>query len=158
MSARRQLHLGVSPAFLLAPGALLAADNTPAAVSILGHGGVRVLVSVGIGGITFDTTNKIEIKLRAGDGTVGNHVAVASTDIECQAASGVGSAVAAGGIVVNLIAAHAAAAVYVFDYVNTDPAITHLSLLADFSGTHGTGTAISVIVERYKGRTENPVA
>lgn len=154
MSARRQLNLGASMAFLLAPGALLAADNTPAAISILGYGAVRVLVSVGGGGITFDTTNKVEIRLRAGDGTVGNHVAVASTDIDCRQASGVGSSVAAGGIIVNLIAAHAAAAVYVFDYVNTDPAVTHLSLLADFSGTHATGTAISAIVERFKGPLE----
>ncbi len=153
MSARRQLHLGVSPAYLIAP-ATLAADNTPAAVSILGFEGVRILVGVGVGGITFDGSNKIEFKLRAGDGTVGGHVAVASTDVEFVT----GDAWASGGIIRSLVAAHAAATVYVYDYVNTDPAITHLSCLADFTGTHGTGTPLFVLAERYKGRTENPVA
>lgn len=156
MSARRQLSLQASVANLFAP-AVLAADNTPAAVSILGAGAVRVLIGVGVGGITFDSSNKIEIKLRAGDGTVGNHAAVAAADIEFHQASGVGAAWASGGILVSLVAAHAAAAVYVFDYVNTDPAITHLSVLADFTGTHGTGTALWSVVERYKYRTEPPL-
>lgn len=152
MSARRQFNEQASVAFLIAP-ATLAADNTPAAVSIEGYGAVRVLVGVGVGGITFDGTNKIEVKLRAGDGTVGNHVAVAATDVEFMT----GDAWATGGIIRSLTAAHAAATVYVYDYVNTDPAITHLSALADFSGTHGTGTPLFVMVERYKGHLNPPV-
>lgn len=153
MSARRQLCLGVSPAYLIAPAAL-AADNTPAAVSILGFEGVRVHVLVGVGGITFDATNKIEFKLLAGGATVGAHVAVAAADVEFVT----GDAWATGGIIRSLVAAHAAATAYVYDYVNTDPAITHLSCLADFSGTHGAATPLAVLVERFKGRTENPVA
>lgn len=156
MSARRQFNEQPALAFLIG-SATLAADNTPAAVSIEGYGAVRILLGVGVGGITFDGTNKIEVKLRAGDGTVGNHVAVAATDVEFGQASGVGSAWASGGIIASLTAAHAAAALYYFDYVNTDPAITHLSALADFSGTHGTGTPLFVAVERYKGRLNPPV-
>lgn len=156
MSARRQLTIAPSIAVLLA-AATIAADNTPAAVSILGYSGVRIGLAVGVGGITFDSTNKIEVKLRAGDGTVGNHVAVATTDVEFGQASGVGSAWATGGIIASLVAAHATSTVYWFDYVNTDPAITHLSLLADFAGTHGAGTPLAAWVERYKGRLEPSV-
>ena len=153
MSARRQLTLAPSMAVLLACAAI-DAGNTPAAVSILGYTGVRIGLFIGAGGITFTGTNKVEFKLRAGDGTVGNHVAVAATDVEFGQASGVGSAWSTGGIIASLIAAHATPTVYWFDYVNTDPAITHLSLLADFGGTHAAVTPMGAWVERYKGRLE----
>lgn len=151
--ARRQLTLAPSMAVLLAAAAYNA-DNTPAAVSILGYGSVRIGLAIGVGGITFDSTNKVEFKLRAGDGTVGNHVAVAATDVEFGQTSGVGSAWATGGIILSLTAAHATATVYWFDYVNTSPSITHLSVLADFSGTHGTATPFAMWIERYKGPLE----
>src|SRR3546814_1645392 len=43
--------------------AVLAADNTPAAIDLQGYNAAEVVLSVGIGGITFTTTNKIEFKL-----------------------------------------------------------------------------------------------
>lgn len=132
--------------------ATLAADNTPAAIDLSGYLSAQVIVGVGVGGITFDTTNKIEVKLRHGDGTVGNHTAVASTDVVMPT----GFAYATGGIIRNLIAAHAAASVITVDYVGQSPSNSNVSVLIDFSGTHGTGTPFAVLVRRLKHRLNPP--
>jgi hypothetical protein len=115
--------------------AVLAADNTPIEVDLQPYTTVGLLLHVGIGGITFSTTNKIEFKLLHGD-TSGSLVAVDDNDVE-------GATVASGGIIKNMIAAHAAAAVYPFSYVGGK---RYIHLLADFSGTHGTGTGIYAAV------------
>lgn len=133
--------------------ATLAADNTPAAVDVRGFACVQILIGVGIQGVTFTTTDKIEIKLRNGDGTVGNHAAVVAADVILPSAL----TFATGGIIRNLNAAHAAATFYTVDYVNTDPLKTHISILADFSGTHGTGTPLFVAVRKLRYRTNPPV-
>lgn len=133
--------------------ATLAADNTPAAIDVRGYECVQILIGVGIQGVTFTTTDKIEIKLRKGDGTVGNHTAVAATDVVMPSAL----TFASGGIIRNLNAAHAAATYYVVDYINQDPASGYISILADFSGTHGTGTPLSIVVRRLRHRLNPPV-
>ena len=135
--------------FLIAP-ATLAADNTPAAVSIERYECARVIVGVGVGGITFDATNKLEIKLREGDGTVGNHTAVDSSSILMPSGLTLGS----GGIIRSLVAAHAAATIYEYDYIGAQ---TYLSALADFSGTHGTGTPLFVALLQFRGALNPPV-
>lgn len=115
--------------------AVLAADNTPAAVSIGDFAGVIVCIHVGAGGITFSDTNKIEFKLtHSDDGTT--YTAVETSDMR-------GVTVGTGGIVKSLVAAHAAATVDKIAYVGGK---NYLKLLADFSGTHGTGTPISAVV------------
>ena len=48
-----------------------------------------------------------------------------------------------GGIIKSLIAAHAAGAVYAYGYRGGK---RYLKLLADFSGTHGTGTPFAATV------------
>lgn len=133
--------------------ATLSADNTPAAIDVRGYRSVQVLVGVGIGGITFDATNKIEIKLRHGDGTVGNHTAVASTDVSMPS----GYSYASGGIIRNLIAAHASPTWIAVDYIGQNPANGYVSVLVDFSGTHGTGTPLCIIVRKGGYRTNPPV-
>jgi hypothetical protein len=134
----------------------LAADNTPVAIDVRGYTNVQVVVQVGIGGITFDATNKIEIKLRDGDGTVGNHAAVEAADVKIYAATDMGTAIAlgSGGIVRSLVAAHAAATTYIVDYVGDQG---YVSVLADFSGTHGTGTPICITVVGQRGPLNPPV-
>ena len=52
-----------------------------------------------------------------------------------------------GGIVRALTAAHAAATVQKLGYVGSK---RYVKLLADFSGTHGTGTPIAAIVNRTR--------
>ena len=134
----RDLTQVQSPAVLVA-AATYAADNTPVAVDMAGYDGTTVLIHVGAGGITFTGSNKIEFVLSHGDtATVGSHTPVAAADV-------VGVTWATGGIVRSLIAAHAAASIVEVGYVGTKQ---FLSVLADFSGTHGTGTPIAVTALR----------
>jgi hypothetical protein len=121
--------------------ATLSADNTPAAIDLKGYNAAEILLAIGIGGITFDATNKVEFKLTHSDDN-SNYVAVAAADV-----LGVAS-VGTGGIIKALTAAHAAAAAYRFGYVG---AKRYLKLLADFSGTHGSGTPIAAIVLKGYG-------
>ncbi|NBU59307.1 MAG: hypothetical protein EBS23_05975 [Betaproteobacteria bacterium] len=125
--------------------AVLTADNTPLAVDLRGFQACGVLLSHGAGGITFTTTNKIEFVLRHGDtATVANHTAVAATDVALPS----GQTWATGGIIRSFTAAVAdAGVIYLGDYVGTK---RYISLLADFSGTHGVGTALSATAYRSR--------
>lgn len=125
-----------SPAVLIG-AATLAADNTPGAVDLAGFQSALVLISVGVGGITFSGTNKIEFKLTHSDDDQ-TYTAVAQKDVA-------GVTVGTGGIVRSLTAAHAAASVTKVGY---NGGKRYIKLLADFSGTHGTGTPISAVAVR----------
>lgn len=124
------------------PAATYTADNTPAAVDLLGFEGAVVVIHVGVGGITFDASNKIEFKLTHSDDDA-TYAAV--TDADVQGIDSVG----AGGIVKSLIAAHAAADITKIGYVGGR---RYLKLLADFSGTHGTGTPMAAEVIKGHSR------
>lgn len=129
-------------AAVLIPAATYAADNTPAKVDLAGFNSAALLIHVGVGGITFDGTNKVEFKLTHSDDD-STYDAVTADDVQ-----GVDS-VGAGGIVKSLIAAHAAADVTKIGYKGSR---RYLKLLADFSGTHGTGTPIAVEVVKGDSR------
>jgi hypothetical protein len=130
----KDLHSGLFAATLIG-AAVLAADNTPTPIDLQGYDGAEVVLSVGIGGITFSGTNKIEFKLEhSADGASWSDV----TDGDV-----LGVTVASGGLIKSLVAAHAAAATYRFGYIGSK---RHLRLTADFSGTHGTGTPISAVL------------
>lgn len=120
--------------------AVLAADNTPAAIDTLNFRGVLVTTHVGVGGITFDATNKVEFKLTHSEDDV-TYDAVGADDVIMPYGETLGS----GGIIRSLIAAKAAAdsEVHGVGYVGKR---RYLKLLADFSGTHGAGTAIAAEV------------
>jgi hypothetical protein len=91
--------------------------------------------AIGVGGITFSGVNKIEFVLTHSDDD-SSYAAV--TDADMLGVTGIVT-----GIIKSLIVAHAAAAVYRFGYVGGK---RYLKLLADFSGTHGTGTALQAAV------------
>lgn len=131
----RDMHSSVTRAVLIAC-ATYSADNTPPAVDLRGHDAAEILLDIGVGGITFSGTNKIEFKLTHSDDD-STYAAVTVDDV-----LGVDS-VAAGGIIKSLVAEHAAGAVYRYGYMGGK---RYLKLLADFSGTHGTGTPISASV------------
>lgn len=119
--------------------ATLAADNTPAALDLYGFNAAEIILGIGIGGITFSGSNKIEFVLTHSDDDT-TYTAV--TDADMLGVTGI-----TGGIIKSLIAAHAAAAHYRFGYKGGK---RYLKLLADFSGTHGTGTPVSASVLKMR--------
>ena len=130
----KDLHSVVDVVELL-PAATYAADNTPAAVDLLGFESAEIAIAVGAGGITFTTTNKIEFVLTHSDDN-STYAAVTADDL-------LGVSSVTSGIVKSLVAAHATADVSRFGYVGGK---RYLKLLADFSGTHGTGTPLGAVV------------
>jgi opacity protein-like surface antigen len=141
----KDIHSAMAPAVAIAAAAL-AADNTPPTIDLQGYNAAEVLLQVGVGGITFDATNKIEFKLTHSDDD-STYTAVDQDDV-------LGVTVGDGGIIKSLVAAHAAAAVYRAGYIGGK---RYLKLLADFSGTHGTATPIAATVIRMEGHL-NPQA
>lgn len=142
----RDLHSHISAA--LVSVAALSADNTPAAIDLQGFNSVDILLAVGVGGITFSGSNKIEFKLTHSDDD-SNYAPVTIADVR-----GVQS-VGDGGIIKALVAAHADAAVYRIGYKGGR---RYLRLLIDFSGTHGSPTPIAAIVLKgnpASGPTDN---
>ena len=131
----RDLYSRVKNVLALA-AASYAADNTPVAIDLAGYNSAMLVLNIGVGGITFDSTNKVEFKLtHSDDGTT--YTAVEDADM--QGVTGITS-----GIIKSLVAAHAAAATYKFGYIGGK---RYLKLLADFSGTHGTATPLSATME-----------
>jgi hypothetical protein len=128
------------PVVVLDP-ATLAADNTPAAIDLLGYGAALLLLAIGVGGITFSGTNKIEFKLTHSDDDV-TYSDVTDADVVKDAYC---PATITTGIIRSLVAAHAAATVQKLGYVGGK---RYIKLLADFSGTHGTGTPMSAVAVR----------
>lgn len=123
--------------------ATYAADSTPVAISLFDFQAALILLHVGVGGITFTGTNKIEFVLtHSDDGTTFTNVT--DDDVVKDAFA---PAAITNGIVRSLVAAHAAATVQKIGYVGGKP---YVKLLADFSGTHGTGTPIAATI--VKGR------
>ncbi len=117
--------------------AALAADTTPPTVDLQGFLGAEIALNVGVGGITFSPTNKIEFKLQHSDD---DSTYADVTDDDVLGVSGISD-----GILKALVAAHPAAAVYRFGYVGGK---RYLQLRADFSGTHGAATPIAGTVIR----------
>jgi hypothetical protein len=132
----RDLHDNLSTALLVAPQTATT-DITPVSVDLLGFRAAMVLLYIGIGGITFTTTNKIEFILEhSNDNSTWN--AVAQADV-------LGPTVAAGGIVRSLVAAKAAADVQEISYIGGR---RYVRLMPDFSGTHATGTPMTAFMVR----------
>ncbi|CAN7436792.1 hypothetical protein [Neorhizobium sp. LjRoot104] len=127
--------------------AILATDNTPATIDLAGFDSAMLAIHVGTGGITFNGTNKVEFKLTHSDDDT-TYDAVTGADVQ-----GVDT-VDTGGIVYALKAAHADPTITKVGYIGNR---RYLKLLADFSGTHGTGTPIAVILIKGNARHE-PVA
>lgn len=118
------------------PAAAYTADNTPTAIDLQGFGSAVIELAIGVGGITFTGTNKVEFKLTHSNDDI-TYEAVELRDVQ-----GIG-AVGVDGIIHRLIAAHAAATVHKIGYVGGR---RYLKLLADFAGTHGTATPFSATV------------
>lgn len=119
---------------------VLAADNTPAAVNTAGFRSVIIQTNVGVGGITFDATDKVEFKLFHGSTTT----YASATAVEAEhVIMPYGETLASGGIYRSLIAAKAAAdtEVHTVGYIGKEQ---YLFVLVDFSGTHDPGTPLAI--------------
>jgi hypothetical protein len=127
----RDVHSNMSAAVLIA-NATYAADTTPASVDLLGFNAAEIILEIGAGGITFSGSNKVEFVLTHSDDD-SSYSNVATADV-------LGAGTVTSGIIKSLIAAHAAGDVTRFGYIGGK---RYLKLLADFSGTHGTGTPIA---------------
>lgn len=131
----KDLHSNVAAMVAIACAAL-SDDNVPPAIDLQGFDSAEIVLNIGVGGITFTSTNKIEFKLTHSDNGT-DYEAVTVDDV-----LGV-DAVDTGGIIKALKTAHAAAAVYRFGYIGSR---RYLKLLADFGGTHASATPIAASV------------
>lgn len=132
----KDLHSGTSVATLIG-AATLSADNTPPAVDLQGFDAAEIVLAIGVGGITFTGTNRVDFKLTHSFDDV-SYADVTTDDM-------LGVTVASGGIIKSLTTAHAAAASYRYGYKGGR---RYLKLLADFGGTHATGTPIAATLVR----------
>lgn len=139
------IHSGMTATVVIG-AAVLSADNSPAAIDLQGYDAAELILAIGAGGITFSASNKIEFVLTHSDDDA-TYTAV--TDADMLGVTGITD-----GIIKSLVAAHAAADVYRFGYKGGK---RYLKLLADFSGTHGTGTPIAATLIKMHGH-DNPQA
>lgn len=115
--------------------AVLDDDPTPVVAEMSGFESAEIAIDVGIGGITFTTTNKVEfVAEHSDDGTTYDKV----TDADMLGVSGISD-----GIIKALTAAHAAAAVYRYGYRG---ARRYLKVTPVFGGTHSAGTPMAILV------------
>lgn len=121
------------------PPAIYAADNVPAAIDLRDYQAATLLLHIGAGGIAFTGVNKIEFVLTHSDDDV-TYTAVTDDDVIKDAFC---PAAIVTGIVRSLTAAHAAATIQKLGYVGGK---RYVKVLADFSGVHGTGTAIGASI------------
>lgn len=130
----RDLYNNVKSVVSIAP-AVYDDDNTPVSIDRQGAESLAIVLMIGIGGITFTDDNKVEFKLTH---SVNNTDWDAVTLADVQGVTAVGT----GGIVQSLIAAHAAATHTKIGYVGGR---RYVRLLADFGGTHATGTPLAAV-------------
>lgn len=122
----------------LLPPAAYDADNTPASFDNGTAQSCTIAIQVGVGGITFSGTNKVEFVLTHSDSESSGFTNVTAADV-------VGVDTVTDGIVRSLEAAHATPTVTLIGYTGRK---RYLRLLADFSGTHGTATPLAAIAIR----------
>jgi hypothetical protein len=140
----RDFYSHIEPVLTFGPVALTA-DATGATVDLLGFESAVIDLEVGIGGITFTASNKVEfVAEHSDDGTNW-------TKLEDKHVQGVTGIV--DGKIKSLVAAHAAPAAYRYGYHGGR---RYLRVSPDFSGTHGAATPLACAI--IKGRPSRAVA
>lgn len=114
------------------------ATASTAAIDTLDWEALTFASYAGIGGITFDATNKLELIITHSDDDV-TYTAVGSDDV----IQGYGQSFGTGGVVRSFTAAKAAADT-LFDLVGYRGKKRYVKAAWTFSGTHGTGTPCSL--------------
>jgi len=119
----------------------LAATAASAAIDLADHDSAEIMLGIGIGGITFTATNKVEFIVTHSDDN-STYTAVTTDDI-------LGAGAITGGIVKALKAAHAAAASYRYGYIGGK---RYVKVTPTFAGAHATATPIYCAVIAGDGR------
>lgn len=136
----RDLASKISSAVAIA-AATYAATTTPTDLDLQGFDSALFNIHVGVGGITFTGTNRVDFHLQHADDN-GSGAPGAYSDVAVSDINGAGApATVTGGLVKSLITAHAAADITEIGYIGGK---RFLQLSAVFGGTHGTGTPIAV--------------
>ena len=123
----------------IAPAAL-DADANGTGVDIQGYENVAIVVDSGIEGITLSGTNKIEFELEHSDDD--------STYVDASSAD-VNGTLGANGLFLTLDDNAESPQISEIEYLGTK---RYVRVVANFSGTHGTGTPISAFVILGKPR------
>jgi hypothetical protein len=101
---------------------------------------LTIEIYIGVGGITFDGSNYIEVKIQHSDDNFTTTVACTADDLILDYTTSVTNALPdANGTVKSLKAAHAAAENFLVGYRGKK---RYVRVLFDFTGTHGTGTVL----------------
>ena len=112
-----------------------AADTNCTAIDQQGFSSVTHVVNVGANGITFSSSNKVDIKLEDSDDNSSFSAVTSNTHV-------VGATVDSSGIFQTIDADGDCNAVYAIGYVGGK---RYSRVVLDFSGTHGTGTIFGVV-------------
>ena len=117
--------------------AILTTTPTPTVIDRRGFRSLAFVLSTGIGGITFTSTNKLEWIVEHSDDN-SNWTAVVAADL--LTGQGANPTVAAGGIVEAYVAAKNAASTNEYGYIGSK---RYVRLTPTLGGTHATGTALA---------------
>jgi hypothetical protein len=100
------------------------------------------VIYVGVGGITFDSGDAIKFTVTTSPDNVVSYVAATSSDVALDYTSSVTNSLPdTNGTVLQFVALHATAAVYIIPIITK---VRYVKIAATFSGTHGSGTPIHV--------------
>jgi hypothetical protein len=126
----KDLFARLKASTILAPLTRTATANGTV-IDLQGYKGCLLAIYTGVGGITFDATNNITFELQdSPDNST-------FTDVDITKVVGFSDTSLTGGVVRKFSAAHAAASLDVLSYTGGQ---RYIKLIANFNGTHGTGT------------------
>lgn len=137
MKTVRDMYSNQDEVVSLAP-AVRTADANGTGVDLRDFDGNLITFNVGVEGITFSGVNKIELKIEVSDDD-STYTACPDADL-FKSVTGVAT-----GTVVVLDDPAKAPAAYSTQYIGQK---RYVRGVADFAGTHGTGTIISCVVKR----------
>ena len=123
------------------------ADANGTGVDLQGFESATLVIDAGIEGITLSTTNKIEIELEHSDDNSTFTDVTSSADV-------IGATPDSSGVVATFDANTEIPAVATVGYIGGK---RYIRAIANFSGTHGSGTPLSVSVIKSHAR-KNPVS
>ena len=142
----RDLKNNIGVVQSLAPAAR-DADANGTGVDLQGFESATVVIDMGAEGITLSTTNKIEIELEHSDDDATYTDVTSSADV-------IGATPDSSGVIATFDANGEAPAIASVGYIGGK---RYIRAVANFSGTHGTATPLSVSVIKGHAR-KNPVS